>query len=122
MFSRKRRLKIGTFKVTLNGFKLGERFLKIVFDNAVRYHVDAIYVTIFDRMIEQQRLINLLEDFGFSHHGYKKEELVFVRSMANIKNLDNPKFMYPYIPIDGNNIFFVSIYPSTILNCSPIRF
>ena len=111
VFSRKHRLKIGTFKVTLNGFKLGERFLKIVFDNAVRYHVDEIYVTIFGRTIEQQRLINLLEDFGFSHHGYKNEELVFVRSMANIENLDNPKFMYPYIPIDGNNIFFVSIYP-----------
>ncbi len=111
VFSRKRRLKIGTFKVTLNGFKLGERFLKIVFDNAMRYHVDEIYVTIFDRTLEQQRLISLLEDFGFSHHGHKEEELVLVRSMANVRNLDNPKFMYPYIPINGNNIFFVSIYP-----------
>lgn len=111
VFLRKRRLKIGTFKVTLNGFKLGERFLKIVFDNAIRYHVDEIYVTIFDRTIEQKRLISLLEDFGFGHHGHKEEELVYVRSMANIKNLDNPKFMYPYIPIAGNNIFFVSIYP-----------
>ena len=110
-FSPKRRLKIGTFKVTLNGFKLGERFLKIVFDNAIRYHVDEIYVTIFDRTLEHQRLISLLEDFGFSPHGYKKEELVFVRSMAKVKNLDNPKFMYPYIPITGNSIFFVSIYP-----------
>ena len=35
-FSRKRRLKIGTFKVESNGYKLGERFLKIVFDNAIR--------------------------------------------------------------------------------------
>ena len=32
-FSPKRRLKIGTFKVDLNGFKIGERFLKIIFDN-----------------------------------------------------------------------------------------
>ena len=31
----KRRLKIGTFKVAMNGLKLGERFLKIAFDNAV---------------------------------------------------------------------------------------
>ena len=30
-----RRLKIGTFKVVMNGYKLGERFLKIIFDNAL---------------------------------------------------------------------------------------
>lgn len=64
-FSPKRRLKIGTFKVELNGFKLGERLLKIVFDNALAQRVDEIYVTIFPRSILQQRLIQLLEDFGF---------------------------------------------------------
>jgi hypothetical protein len=42
-----RHLKIGTLKVELNGFKLGERFLKIVFDNAIRQRVDEIYVTLF---------------------------------------------------------------------------
>src|SRR5437868_15549260 len=31
-FSKKKRLKIGTLKVTNNGFKIGERFLKIIFD------------------------------------------------------------------------------------------
>ena len=46
-FKPKKRLKIGTFKVELNGYKLGERFLKIIFDNAVKQHVDEIYVTIF---------------------------------------------------------------------------
>jgi len=29
----------------MNGFKLGERFLKIVFDNALQQKVDEIYVT-----------------------------------------------------------------------------
>ena len=38
-FKRAQRLKIGTFKVVSNGYKLGERFLKIVFDNALRYSV-----------------------------------------------------------------------------------
>ena len=50
---KKKRLKIGTFKVTLNGFRLGERFLKIVFDNAVRLDVEEIYVTAFDKRIDQ---------------------------------------------------------------------
>src|SRR5262249_55642969 len=71
-FSAKRRLKIGTFKVELNGFKLGERLLKIAFDNAVVQRVDDIYVTIFPRSILQQRLIQLLEEFGFYLYGEKR--------------------------------------------------
>ncbi|MEL6849216.1 MAG: PIN domain-containing protein, partial [Bacteroidota bacterium] len=34
-FKTKKRLKIGTLKVIGNGYKIGERFLKIVFDNAM---------------------------------------------------------------------------------------
>lgn len=65
VFRPKRRLKIGTFKVLSNGFRLGERFLKIVFDNALANQVDEIYVTIFDRTDEQKRLVSLLEAWGF---------------------------------------------------------
>ncbi len=61
----KKRLKIGTFKVISNGFRLGERFLKIVFDNALKNKVDEIYVTIFNKRDEQKRLISLLEQWGF---------------------------------------------------------
>jgi len=68
-FPRKRRMKIGTFKVVLNGFKLGERFMKIVFDNALKAKVEEIYVTIFPNTVEQKRLIGLLEDWGFSQYG-----------------------------------------------------
>lgn len=121
-FSRKKRLKIGTFKVTLNGFKLGERFLKIIFDNAIRYHVDEIYVTIFDKRLEQQRLINLLEDFGFTHHGLKTneygDELVYVRSMARTIDVENPKITYPYIS-KGARAFIVPIYPEYHTNLFP---
>ena len=60
IFSKKKRLKIGTFKVALNGYRLGERFLKIIFDNAISQKVDEIYVTIFNKSQEQQRLIYLL--------------------------------------------------------------
>jgi len=34
-FDKKKRLKVGTLKVISNGYKLGERFLKIIFDNAL---------------------------------------------------------------------------------------
>ncbi len=64
MFSKKKRLKVGTFKVVSNGVRLGERFLKIIFDNAILNQVEEIYVTIFGRTEEQQRLIGLMEDWA----------------------------------------------------------
>ena len=74
-------------KVELNGYKIGERFLKIVFDNAIRQHVDELYVTIFRRRLSrQQRLAELLKDFGFVHAGVKRnsfgDEQVLVRDMT----------------------------------------
>lgn len=130
----KRRLKIGSFKVTLNGFRLGERFLKIVFDNALRLKVDEVYVTIFDKRIEQQRLINLFEEYGFSLHGIKKgpggNELVYVRSCARQANRTTPKLKYPFFSTSGQ-IFIVPIYPeyhtelfpdSILRNESPMDF
>ncbi len=110
----KRRLKIGSFKVTLNGFRLGERFLKIVFDNVLRFKVDEVYVTIFDKRIEQQRLINLLEEYGFYLHGFKKgpggNELVYVRSCERSANRLIPKLTYPFFSTAGQ-VFIVPIYP-----------
>jgi len=110
----KRRLKIGSFKVTLNGFRLGERFLKIVFDNVLRLKIDEVYITIFDKRIEQQRLINLLEEYGFYRHGFKKglggNELVYVRSCEKSANCLHPKATYPFFSTTGN-IFLVPIRP-----------
>lgn len=111
---RRKRLKIGTFKVALNGFRLGERFLKIVFDNALRFKIDEIYVTIFNKRIEQQRLINLFEEYGFRLHGSKRspgvQELVYVRSFARVANRQHPKLTFPFFSTVGR-IFIVSIYP-----------
>jgi predicted nucleic acid-binding protein len=121
-FMKKKRLKIGTFKVTLNGYKLGERFLKIIFDNALRFKVEDIYVTTFDKSVEQQRLINLLEDYGFIKHGYKTstsgKECVYVRDFSKRVHLDTPKVTYPYIS-KKSNIFIVPIYPEYHTNLFP---
>lgn len=113
-FTKKKRLKIGTFKVTLNGLKIGERFIKIIFDNAIKLNVEEIYVTIFDKRLEQQRLINLLKDFGFAEYGYKEgkagKELVFTRDFRKQFNVDQPKLTCPYIS-RATNIFITPIYP-----------
>lgn len=113
-FTPKRRLKIGTFKVELNGLKLGERFLKIVFDNALTQKAEEVYVTIFPRAIEQQLLIKILEDFGFRVHGKKVsaygEEAVYKRSMAPTFDATDPKATFPYIS-RSSRAFIVPIKP-----------
>lgn len=113
-FQRKKRLKIGTFKVVINGFKLGERFLKIIFDNALKNKVDEIYVTIFDYRIEQQRLIQLLKDWGFTKFGEKMSEsgneLVLCRDFSRNPDRMNPKQTYPFIDRE-TNFWIVPIHP-----------
>lgn len=109
-----KRLKIGSFKVSLNGYKLGERFLKIIFDNAITQKVDEIYVTIFDKREEHKRLIVLLEEWGFYRWGSKTStgELVYVRDFSKKFDINNPKKTYPYISLrENNNVFIVPIWP-----------
>jgi len=106
-----KRLKIGTLKVGLNGFRLGERFLKIVFDNALRLRVDEVYVTVYDRTLEEQRLITLFESFGFEYHGLKNgEEKVYRRSLAPAADTACPKRTFPFFS-GRTRKFIVPIYP-----------
>jgi predicted nucleic acid-binding protein len=110
-FKRAQRLKIGTFKVISNGYKLGERFLKIVFDNALRYNVSAIYVTIFRRTVDQYRLIRTLEDWGFEAHGTKgSTELVYQRDFRPHVDPDDPRRSFPYVAGSARK-FVVPIRP-----------
>ena len=114
VFKPKKRLKVGTLKVVSNGLRLGERFLKIIFDNALINKVDEIYVTIFDKRDDEKRLIVLFEDWGFKLHGKKQsssgQELVYVRSFQPAHDSKNPKWTYPYLS-RRENVFLVSIRP-----------
>lgn len=109
-FPQKKRLKIGTFKVINNGFRLGERFLKIIFDNALKNHVEEIYVTIYDKRDEQKRLIQLLEQWGFVFWGMKGAERVYIRDFKSVMDFGHLKFTYPYIS-KNKDIYIVPIYP-----------
>lgn len=106
----KRRVKVGTFKVISNGFRLGERFLKIIFDNALRNHAQEIYVTIYDHRDEQRRLIALLETWGFAKWGVKGSELVYVRDFKPRFDLNDIRATYPYFS-RRRKTFLVPIYP-----------
>lgn len=114
VFKPTKRLKVGTLKVVSNGLRLGERFLKIIFDNALINKVDEIYVTIFDKRDDEKRLIVLFEDWGFKLHGKKQsssgEELVYVRSFNPAYDSKHPKYTYPYLS-RREDAFLVPIYP-----------
>lgn len=134
VFVPKRRLKIGTLKVTLNGYKIGERFIKVIADNALRFNVDEVYVTIFEKTLEQTRLVRLLQEYGFAKHGTKTSssgvESVYVKSMLPKFDALNFKTTYPYINSD-RQAFLVPIYAkyhtallpdSILLNESPEKY
>lgn len=116
----KKRLKVGTFKIKSTGIRLGERFLKIIFDNALKYNVEEVYVTMFkDKREEVVNLKKLMEEWGFVEKGNKKNGEIFL--IKDIKNYDkekNPKFNYPmvneknlisYLPI--NMKFHTKLFP-----------
>lgn len=126
-FKPKKRLKIGTFKVVSTGFKLGERFLKIIFDNALQYKVDEIYVTIFNKRDEQIRLIKLLEDWGFVYWGKKQtsngEEQVYVKNMPSLDHTPSIRKLFPFIRKDTQKLivpiwpdYHTELFPDSFLN------
>jgi len=129
-----KRLKIGTFKVTSTGYKLGERFLKIIFDNAIANKVEEIYVTIFDKREEQQRLISLLEEWGFTLWGEKVSsngiEKVFVKDFSKKHLSESPRKNYPFVTKNCNKLivpiwpqYHTELFPDSILkNESPNDF
>jgi predicted nucleic acid-binding protein len=113
-FSAKKRLKIGTFKVISNGLRIGERFLKIVFDNARQYKVEEIYVTIFNSRPELLDLISLLEQYGFKQYGIKQsssgQEQVYVRDFSKKADECHPKLTFPWLS-GTSDVYIVPIRP-----------
>lgn len=113
-FTPRRRLKIGTLKVAANGYTIGERFLKIIFDNAMLSRVEEIYVTLFRRTPDHDRLALLLQDWGFVEHGVKDsaagKETVLVRDFRPRADQENPKTTFPFVSASARK-FIVPIYP-----------
>ena len=107
----KRRLKVGTFKIERTGFRLGERFLKIIFDNAKNQKVDEIYVTLFeDKRDGVKHLKSTMEQWGFVKHGLKKNgEAVLVKTLERYNDQNDPKLNYPLVSPAANH-YFLPIY------------
>lgn len=116
--SPKKRLKVGTFKIdpTLKGFRLSERFLKIIFDNALNNKVDEVYVTLFEgHRKEIDALRDVLCKWGFYYYGYKissngLKESVYVKALDNFDQSKSIKFNFPNLP-NKQRLFILPINP-----------
>ncbi|AOW82977.1 N-acetyltransferase [Vibrio cholerae] len=103
-------LKIGTFKFDSAGTRRGERFIKKVFDHAIEYKADDIYVTIFDK---HEYLIILMQRYGFNIIATKEtangNENVLFRKMSSVTG--DILHDYPKFETRGNSKYLMSIYP-----------
>lgn len=107
VFDKRRRLKVGTFKINAHGTVLGQRFLSIILRKMYEEGFNFTYVTVFEK---QEGLIKLLQKFGFRLWGTKSNnELVYYKDDEVTDNIYSD---YPRISSDNNNKFLLSILPN----------
>lgn len=109
---KKKRLKVGTFKIISTGLRLGERFIQIIVDNCLNKKLDEIYVTLFENKREEvSQLKELLENWGFEKYTYKfNGELVLVKKIVSFDDKKSIKANYP-LHRNNPNYFFLPIKP-----------
>lgn len=104
------RMKVGTFKIDAHGTKLGDRFVKKLFDQAMAANAKEAYVTIFAK---HEYLIKLLNRYGFTKWGTKDShngtELVLVRSM--VWQGQSLHENYPLVRADVGSKYLLALYP-----------
>lgn len=105
-----RRVKVGTLKINAHGTKLGERFVKKIFDHAIHENINEIYVTVFNT---HAPLIMLLERYGFEIRGTKTTDNGTEQVL--VKELSQPHLTtlkrYPISKLTGQNIYLLSLRP-----------
>lgn len=105
-----KRLKVCTLKVQQTGKRIGESFIKLIFESAFQKEADYIYVTVFEK---HESLINLLKEYGFEYYTKKRTlnskgevclESVYINDLSK-------KEGYPYINYTEQKIHLVPIQP-----------
>lgn len=109
-------LKLCTFKVDPKacGKELGERLLYIAFDYCAKNDLDWVYLHTFGE--EQQTLVGLCTDYGFSFLGKYKQDDVYIKPMKlkddDCNSLESLIKYYPYFR-DNESVqkFIIPIRP-----------
>ncbi|HML90622.1 MAG TPA: PIN domain-containing protein [Methylomusa anaerophila] len=114
----KKRLKISTFKVTNSGFKIGELFLKMSVEYAMKNEIGEVYLTHFT--VSNDELVRLIEDFGFYRVAKLGEEDVYLKNIivtefscyTELSPVEISRKYYPSF-YDGEDVkkFIVPILP-----------
>ena len=99
-------MKVGTFKIKGHNTRLGERFVKIITDQAIYRAADCIYLTIFPK---HENLLSLLNRYGFADKGTKGDEKVLVKDMRVLTG--NMLKDYPLIDMNNTDKYVLSVYP-----------
>ena len=110
---KKKRLKVGTFKICSTGVRLGERFIQIIVGAALARGIDQIYVTLFeDKREDVIALKNLLQKWGFDPYTHKKSngELVLVKDISFYRRERDINKNYPLCR-DNPDYYFLPILP-----------
>ena len=108
-------LKLCTFKVDAKarGKKLGERLMYIAFDFCAKNDIDWVYLHTYGE--EQQTLVGLCEEYGFSFLGKYKQDDVYIKPMKLQDDctsiLDSLIKYYPFFKDANVNKFIIPIRP-----------
>ena len=117
-FTKKKRVKISTFIVRNIGQKIGELFIKLAVDIAIRNKTEEIYLTHFTK--QDDRLVELISEYGFKleARNLRGEEVFIKRIYAcseQVHYLSPLEISRQYYPTfyDGPNVrkFIVPIWP-----------
>ena len=117
------RLKVSTFIVTANGYKIGELFIRIIIEKSSLLNINEIYLTHFVDNEDTDYLVSLIKQYGFTDIGSNKRgERIFIKKILPDQKVLNFKtrndileFDKKYYPTFYNgpkvNKFLVPIRP-----------
>ena len=107
----KKRLKIATLKVSHVGNKIGELFVKLAIDYAIKNNIDEIYLTHFTNT-DNDYLVDLITEYGFYKAAIKDDgEEIFVKELL----VDKDKIA-SMRPLEISNMFYPSLYDGDEVN------
>jgi predicted nucleic acid-binding protein len=114
----KKRLKVATLKVTHVGNKIGELFVKLAIEYAIKNNIYEMYLTHFSNP-DNDYLIDLITEYGFYKAAIKDDgEEIFVKELL----VDKDKII-SMRPLEISNMFYPSLYDGDEVNkfLVPIR-
>ncbi len=118
-----RLLKLCTFKVSKNGYKLGELLIKQAFDYADINNIKGVYLTINESQSDLKFLKDLVGDFGFEYIGVdtKGRDSVFMKTFITLDSISTSELSlshleflikyYPAINANSINAYLIPVQP-----------